>query len=71
MPYILFTDANNYAWVFVLTQAYGHQQDGKNITILHLITYMNGLFRGIQLNWAVLTKDAYAIYVCQKGNILS
>ena len=43
-PYTLFTDASKYAWACVLTQAYDHEQDGKNKTILHPITYMSGLF---------------------------
>ena len=27
-----------------------------------LITYASGLFKGSQVNWATLTKEAYAIY---------
>ena len=38
----------------------------KEVTILHPITYMSGLFRGSQLNWACLTKEAYAIYMSIK-----
>ena len=34
---------------------------GKESTILHPITYRSGLFRDSQLNWAPLTKGAYAI----------
>ena len=34
--------------------------------ILHPITYASGLFRGSQLNWATLTKEAYAIYMSIK-----
>ena len=29
----------------------------------HPITYVSRLFRGSQLNWATLTKEAYAIYM--------
>ena len=29
----------------------------------HPITYVSGLFKGSQLNWAALTKEAYAIYM--------
>ena len=29
----------------------------------HLVCYISGLFRGSQLNWAVLTKEAYTIYM--------
>ena len=32
----------------------------------HLITYVSGLFKGSQLNWAALTKEAYAIYMSIK-----
>ena len=34
--------------------------------ILHPITYMSGLFRGSQMNWACLPKEAYAIYMSIK-----
>ena len=30
--------------------------------IHHPITYLSGLFKGSQINWATLTKEAYAIY---------
>ena len=62
-PYILYTDASKYAWAGVLTQAYTYQQDGKDFSIHHPITYVSGLFKGPQLNWAALTKEAYAIYM--------
>ena len=65
-PYVLFTDASKYAWSCVLTQEYTHIIDGKEKKILHPITYMSGLFRGSQLNWACLTKEAYAIYISVK-----
>ena len=64
--YVLFTDASKYAWACVLTQEKMHQIEGKEIKILHPITYMSGLFRGSQLNWACLTKEAYAIYMSIK-----
>ena len=32
----------------------------------HPVTYISGLFRGSQLNWATLTKEAYAIYMSVK-----
>ena len=44
-----------------LMQAHDHIIEGKERTILHPITYLGGLFRGSQLNWAALTKEAYAI----------
>ena len=62
-PYTLFTDASKYAWACVLTQEYTHNFDGKERKILHPITYVSGLFRRSQLNWATLTKEAYAIYM--------
>ena len=66
LPYVLFTDASKYAWACVLTQEKTHMVEGKEIKILHPITYMSGLFRGSQMNWACLTKEAYAIYMSIK-----
>ena len=65
-PYILFMDATKYAWACVLTQACHHIIEGKERTVLHPVTYMSGLFRGSQLNWASFTKEAYAIYMSVK-----
>ena len=64
-------DASKYAWAGVLTQAYDEvdeltlSSDGtKKIRMVHHpTTYVSGLFRGSQLNWAALTKEAYAIYL--------
>ena len=56
--YMLYTDASKYAYAGVLTQGV----DGTD----HPITYVSGLFRGSQLNWATLTKEAYAIYMSVK-----
>ena len=61
-PYVLYTDAIKYAWSCVLTQEYGHEMEGKMKKIHHPITYASGLFKGSQINWATLTKEAYAIY---------
>ena len=55
--YMLYTDASKYAYAGVLTQ----HNDGD-----HPITYVSGLFRGSQLNWATLTKEAYAINMSVK-----
>ena len=66
LPYVLFTDASKYAWACVLTQEKTHLIEGKEVKILHPITYMSGLFRGSQINWACLTKEAYAIYMSIK-----
>ena len=66
LPYVLFTDASKYAWACVLTQEKTHMVEGKEVKLLHPITYMSGLFRGSQMNWACLTKEAYAIYMSIK-----
>ena len=56
--YTLYTDASKYAYAGVLTQ----RQDNTD----HPVAYISGLFRGSQLNWAALTKEAYAIYMSVK-----
>ena len=66
LPYVLFTDASKYAWACVLTQEKTHMVEGKEVKLLHPITYMSGLFSGSQMNWACLTKEAYAIYMSIK-----
>ena len=66
LPYVLFTDASKYAWACVLTQEKNHVIENKEVQILHPITYMSGLFKGSQMNWACLTKEAYAIYMSIK-----
>ena len=50
----------------VLTQETAHMIEGKEVKLLHPITYMSGLFWGSQMNWACLTKEAYAIYMSIK-----
>ena len=57
LPYGLFTDASKYAWACVLTQEKTHMFEGKETKLLDSITYMSGLFRGSQINWACLTKE--------------
>ena len=66
LPYVLFTDASKYTWACILTQEKTHMTEGKEVNILHPITYMSGLFRGSQINWVCLTKEAYAIYMSIK-----
>ena len=56
--YTLYTDASKYAYAIVLTQ----HNNGTD----HPITYVSRLFCGSQLNWATLTKEAYAIYMSVK-----
>ena len=65
-PYVLFTDASKYVWSCVLMQESTHTFEGKEIKVLHPISYQSGLFKGAQLNWACLTKEAYAIYMSIK-----
>ena len=64
--YTLYTDASKYRWAGVLTQAHTSMVKGKTITTDHPVAYVSGLFRGSQLNWAALTKEAYAIYMSVK-----
>ena len=61
-PYVLFTDASKYAWACVLTQEKTTDIGGEKITKNHPVTYVSGLFKGSQINWATLVKEAYAIY---------
>ena len=65
-PYMLYTDASKYGWAGVLTQRHTSMVDGKEITMDHPVSYVSGLFHGSQLNWATLTKEAYAIYMSIK-----
>ena len=58
--YTVFTDASGIGWSGVLTQEY---PDEKGRIKAHPICYVSGQFRGSQLNWAALTKEAYAIYM--------
>ena len=70
-PYTLYTDASKYGWAGVLTQSHTSTIDGKEITMDQPVSYVSGLFRGSQLNWAALTKEAYAIYMSVKKYFLS
>ena len=65
-PYTLYTDASKYAWVGVLTQSHTMDIDGKSVTTDHPVAFVSGLFRGSQLDWAALTKEAIAIYMSVK-----
>ena len=64
-PCTLYTDASKFSWAGVLTQP-RTMVDGKSTTTDHPITFVSGLFRGSQLNWATLTKEAFAIYMSVK-----
>ena len=65
-PYTLYTDASKYRWAGVLTQSHTTVIDGKSVTTDNPVAFVSGLFRGSQLNWAALTKEAYAIYISVK-----
>ena len=65
-PYTLYTDTSKFSWTGVLTQSHTTVIDGKSITTDHPVTFVSGLFRGSQLNWAALTKEAFAIYMSVK-----
>ena len=65
-PYTLYTDASKFSWAGVLTQPHIMTIDGKSTTTDHPVAFVSGLFRGSQLNWAALTKEAFAIYMSIK-----
>ena len=65
-PYTLYTDASKFGWAGVLTQSHTTVIDGKSTTTDHPVTFVSGLFRGSQLNWATLTKETFAIYMSVK-----
>ena len=65
-PYTLYTDASKYGWAGVLTQPHTMTIDGKSTTTDHPVAFVSGLFRGSQLNWEALTKEAFAIYMSIK-----
>ena len=59
-------DASKYGWAGVLTQKHTADVNGKQITTDHPVTFVSGLFRGSQLNWATLTKEEFAVYMSVK-----
>ena len=65
-PYTLYTDVSKFGWAGVLTQSHTTVIDGKSTTTDHPVAFVSGLFRGSQLNWAALTKEAFAIYMSVK-----
>ena len=64
-PYVLFTDASKIGWSGVLTQYYSEGENDARPRFFP-VCYVSGLFRGSQVNWAALTKEAYAIYMSIK-----
>ena len=65
-PYTLYTDASKYGWAGVLTQSHTMDIDGKSVTRDHPVAFVSGLFRGSQLDWAALMKEAFAINMSVK-----
>ena len=65
-PYTLYTDVSKYSWVGVLTQPHSTVIDGKSVSTDDPVAFVSGLFKGSQINWAVLTKEAFAIYMSVK-----
>ena len=65
-PYTLYTDASKFGWAGVLTQPHTTEIDGKSTMTDHPVAFVSGLFRGSKLNWAALTKEAFAIYMSVK-----
>ena len=65
-PYTLYTDASKFSWAGVLTQPHTMVIDGKSTTTDHPVAFVSELFRGSQLNWAALMKEAFAIYMSVK-----
>ena len=39
---------------------------GKSVTTDHPVAFVSGLFRGSQVDWAALTKEAFVIYMSVK-----
>lgn len=60
LPYILYTNASKLRG---LTQTHTTIITGTAVTVNLPVAYISGLFHGCQLNWAVLTKEAFAIYM--------
>ena len=65
-PYTLYTDASKYRWVGVLTQSHTTDINSKSVTTDHPVAFVSGLFRGSQLDWATLMKEAFANYMSVK-----
>ena len=66
IAYTIFTDASKYGLAGVLTQEHTSVVDGKVVTANHPVSFVSGMFHSSQLNWAAMTKEAYAIYMIVK-----
>ncbi|OWY97616.1 hypothetical protein PHMEG_00031810, partial [Phytophthora megakarya] len=59
---VLCTDASHFGWAVVLTQAMNWQVDTPVQEQVHeLLVCKGGSFKGAQLNWSVIEKEAYPI----------
>ena len=67
LGYILYTDASGIGWSGVLTQEH---TDDKSKAKNDPICYVSGQFWGSQLNWVVLTKEAYVNYMSQLSSCI-
>ena len=66
-PILKYADTSKpYTWAGVLTQSHTTVMDGKSVTTDHPVAFVSGLFRGSQINWAALTKEAFTIYMSVK-----
>ena len=65
-PCTLYTDASKYSWAGVLTKSHTMDIDGKSVTTDHPVAFVSSLFRGSQLNCAVLMKEEFAVYMSVK-----
>ena len=65
-PCTLYTNADKFGWAGVLTQLHTTVINVKFTTTDHPVAFVSGLFRCSQLNWASLTKEAFAIYMSVK-----
>ena len=64
--YTIFTDASKCGWAGVLTQEHTSVIDGKEVTTYHPVSFVSCMFHDSQLNWAAMTREAYAIYMTVK-----
>ena len=64
--YTIFTDVSKYGWTGILTQEHTSVVDGKVVQTNHPVSFVSGMFCDSQLNWAAMTKEAYAIYMTVK-----
>ena len=54
-------------FVSAITQSYECKINEKETELLLPNAYMSGLFYGSQLNWAILNKEAYDLYMLSRS----